>query len=235
MSSGLDQCKRRKLVMSVMKSQRQEKVRNVQLKSIDLVKDSGKVKQPAQWIPELGLMDGDKKILLSPTEWINDNIIDAAQKLMKKANPQMSGLQNVTCGLTMSFNVQVGEFVQIIHDASRSHWVTVSTVGLEHPHVHVFDSLFSQPSESVKMQVACLLYTEKTYISLTHMHVQRQHGGSECGLYSIAFATALVFGHEPGEFQFAQARMRSHLYWSALTRVQFLCSLSSAQGGVLKK
>ena len=111
----------------------------------------------------------------------------------------------------MSFNVEAGEFVQIIHDATRSHWVTVSTVGLEHPHLNVFDSLFSQASESLQMQAACLLYTEKTYISLMHVNVQKQCGAVDCGLYSIAFATALIFGQEPSKFHFDQTRMWSHL------------------------
>ena len=33
----------------------------------------------------------------------------------------------------------------------------------------------------------------------------------DCGLFSIAFATALVFGEQPGNFLFDQKKMRAHL------------------------
>lgn len=36
----------------------------------------------------------------------------------ERANPVMLGLQNVNFGLTMSFNVESREFIQILHDSS---------------------------------------------------------------------------------------------------------------------
>lgn len=42
---------------------------------------------------------GRQKILLNHTAWLTDNITNAAQKLLKKANPA-----DVTCGLTMNFD-----------------------------------------------------------------------------------------------------------------------------------
>ena len=156
----------------------------------------------------LGLDLTDKKILLSSTEWLNDNIVNAAQKLLKKVNPAMSGLQNVNLGLTMSFNVEPGEFIQILNDGC-SHWLTVSTVALKHPEVHAFDSLYT--STSTKMQISNILYSDKPTITVSFKDVQMQSGFSDCGLFSIAFATALIFGRQPGEFMFQQREMRSHL------------------------
>ena len=46
-------------------------------------------------IPELGLRQSDREILLSHTAWLNDDIVNAAQKLLKKANPAVPGLQDV--------------------------------------------------------------------------------------------------------------------------------------------
>ena len=37
---------------------------------------------------------------------------------------------------------------------------------------------------------------EKTTVNM--MDVQKQAGGSDCGLFAIAFATALVNGKQPG-------------------------------------
>ena len=38
-----------------------------------------------------------------------------------------------------------------------------------------------------------------------------QSGLSDCGLFAIAFATALIFGKQPCEFMFQQRQTRSHL------------------------
>lgn len=69
--------------------------------------------QPIEpWIPSLELTQHDKLILLSPAEWATDSIINAAQTLLRKANPQMPGLQSVAKGLTMAFDIEPGEFVR---------------------------------------------------------------------------------------------------------------------------
>ena len=43
------------------------------------------------------------------------------------------------------------------------------------------------------------------------MNVQMQSGTYDCGLFAIAFATALVHGEHPGKFLFNQDSMRLHL------------------------
>ena len=43
------------------------------------------------------------------------------------------------------------------------------------------------------------------------MDVQMQSGTYDCGLFAIAFATALVGGEHPGKFLFNQDSMRQHL------------------------
>ena len=67
-----------------------------------------------QWVPELGLTTRDRNILLHPTAWLNDNIIDAAQKLIKTLCPALFGLQTVSNCQTMGFDVQTSAFVQIL-------------------------------------------------------------------------------------------------------------------------
>ena len=62
-----------------------------------------------------------------------------------------------------------------------------------------------------KAQIAALLATEEQMVTAKFMDVQMQCGGSDCGLFSISFATALVFGEQPGHFLFDHKKMRSHL------------------------
>ena len=41
--------------------------------------------------------------------------------------------------------------------------------------------------------------------------MQHQAGGSDCGLFAIAFAVALCFGLNPSKLIFEQSKMRDHL------------------------
>ena len=155
-----------------------------------------KLKEPIQslklWLPELNLAKSDRDILLNPTAWLTDSLIDAAQTLLKKANPAMQGLQSVTRGMTMNFDVEPGEFVQILHNG-HGHWLTISCC-----------------SALCKAQIAALLATKQPAVELKFMDVQMQAGGYDCGLFTIAFATAIVFGKQPGLFCFDQPKMREH-------------------------
>ena len=169
-----------------------------------------KVDRPKQWIPKLNLFYSDKEILLTTSEWLNDTIINAALILLKKRNPSMPGLQDVLHCQTMGFDVESGEFVQILHNGN-GHWITVSNIGGKHQEIEVFDSLYVPITDSVKMRVACLLCTQEPQITLIHKNVQMQSGSADYGLFSIAFATALIFAKQPGEFLFNQSEMRPHL------------------------
>ena len=53
--------------------------------------------------------------------------------------------------------------------------------------------------------------TTKNTIRLHYNNVQMQSGQADCGLFAIAFATALLNGLHPGAYYFDQSLMRSHL------------------------
>ena len=106
--------------------------------------------------------------------WINDDIINAAQKLLAQQFPYISGLQNVAIGLTMSFSIQTGEFLQII-DTTHHHWITISTIGVQNPsEVRVYDSVYSSLPRMAQAQIACILFTQQCTINVKFMDVQRQ-------------------------------------------------------------
>ena len=140
------------------------------------------------WIWKLNPLERDRDILLNPAGLLNDSIVDAAQKLLKQAFPALSGLQSVCCGLTMNFDIEPSEFVQVIHNG-RGHWLTISTIGTSHPDVHVYNSMYPSAGSLVKAQTAALLHTESPAIRLQFMNVQMQAGGYDCGLFAVAFAT----------------------------------------------
>ena len=165
---------------------------------------------PTSWIPYLHMTQSDKAILESSNAWLSDSIINAAQLLLKRGNAPAGGLQNVNFGLTDSFEVETGGFVQIIH-TGEAHWNVVSTIGTQHPDVNVFDSMYCHCPEHSKVQISNLLMTTKNTIRLHYNNVQMQSGQADCGLFAIAFATALLNGLHPGAYYFDQSLMRSHL------------------------
>ena len=66
------------------------------------------------WIKDLGLQARDKKLLLEGG-WIEDNVMTAAQSLLKDAYPHIGDLQPTVFGETLAFEVQRRNFVQVLN------------------------------------------------------------------------------------------------------------------------
>ena len=158
------------------------------------------------------LTDKDIAILLSPVGWLNDNLIVAAQNLLKKQS-SMPGFQDTCLGQSMCFEIQQGEFIQILHDG-HGHWLMVSGAITEDgaQEIHVYDSMYATVGTYTKKQIASIVSSSEKEIKLKVMNVQKQNGGCDCGLFAIAFATALANGIQPGHCFFNQDAMRRHLY-----------------------
>ena len=163
------------------------------------------------WIARLNLLDSDKEILSSGA-WLNGSIISACQVILASQFTSKSGFQDVVHGIVMDYNIQTQGFIQILHDADRNHWVTFTNVGSSEPEqVYVYDSLFSYSSPCLRAQVACLLHTTKPSFTLAFVDLHKQDGYNDCGVFAVAFATALCFEQQPGKFIFHQNHMRQHL------------------------
>ena len=132
---------------------------------------------------------------------------------MQSQYPTINGLQD-TVVLAEGSKYRSGSknFVQIMN-ISQSHWVCASNVLTPPGVVEVYDSMpsYSQHSSALMRQVAVILQTPQAEFELRHIDVQRQVGGSDCGLFAVAFATALCAGKDPFTCSFKQAQMRSHL------------------------
>ena len=61
------------------------------------------------------------------------------------------------------------------------------------------------------MQIATLLAKKTPALKLRYIDVQMQSGESDCGIFAIAFATALIHGHHPGKYIFQQSLMHKNL------------------------
>ena len=114
--------------------------------------------------------------------------------------------------MTLCFEIQRSEFIQILHDG-HGHWLTISNIGCKSPaEILVYDSMYPSVGSHSKKQIAALLCSKEKELRLLMMDVQMQSGGYDCGLFAIAFATALANGIPPGRCTFKQELMRKHLY-----------------------
>ena len=175
---------------------------------IDLTSTVNAGKPIAYWLKDLQLYEADKQSL-NHGKWLTDNIMDAAQALLRKAYPYIGGLESVSLGQTLAFTIQrgcksrmrpitIGSLFRIL-DASLelSMFLTASPTTL---------SLFAQRS---KLQ-PCYSVKKKD-IQLHFKQVQVQHGYNDCGVFAVAFATALCSGKDPSEINFVQHKLRTHL------------------------
>ena len=174
---------------------------------VDTYKPKRKQEKPKHWVK--GLTTAEKS-LLSNGDWLNDEIVNASQQLLSAQFPYLGGPQSVILGRTLAFNIEPNEFVQILH-TGRGHWVTMSTIGCTAGEVNVFDSLPPSPTTDLLNQIAAILCTPKKEIKVNYIDVLLQEGFSDCGVFAIAYATALAYGKQPGGCFLEQRVMRTHL------------------------
>lgn len=99
--------------------------------------------------------------------------------------------------------------MQILHTANR-HWVCTSSVGCLPGTVNLYDSLFHDIiANEVEEQLKDVIASKLTGIKI--VPVEQQENGSACGVFSIAFATCIVYGRDPGIVTFDVTQMRPHL------------------------
>ncbi|CAF1381994.1 unnamed protein product [Rotaria sp. Silwood1] len=70
-----------------------------------------------------------------------------------------------------------------------------------------YDSL-SYPTESLVKFFQDVLPGEEKVLSFEN--VQQQVGGHDCGLFALAFATSLCYGHIPSSLSYDQKSLRNH-------------------------
>ena len=158
---------------------------------------------------KLNLYIENKTRILQKTTWLSDSEIHAGQMLLKRDYPFVDGL----CDPAIKGSLVVpatSEFIQIIN--TGNHWVCLSTISTTSSPdtVKIFDSLY-QNTNSTAVEHACrMLMYPGDKVTFINEKVQRQVGGSDCGLFSLAFATDLCHGIDPTNQKYNQGSMRQH-------------------------
>ena len=146
----------------------------------------------------------DLNILKNPLGWLNAQLINAGQALLRTKFPNLGGLQDLG---TCTFDEQIGDFVQALN-CYKSHWILVSKMNCKINQVNVYDS--SCTGDMPKEVIASLVKTHNKQIILTFPDVQQQTGGADCRLFVLAFAYTLCAGGIPEKMIYKQHKFKSH-------------------------
>jgi len=180
---------------------------DVTIASIDLTAKDGSPARKRQKVCDV------ERIIMG--EELTDETINQAQQLLKSKYQQFNGFQSTLLqqrkmALT---DVEIRNKVQIIHCFRRKHWIVATTVNCKEGEVKIYDSVFNSCDDEIELAVRNLFQanTAKDSPRIKVMHCQKQVGAKDCGVFSIAFATAIVLGLNPGKVTFLQPVMRAHL------------------------
>ena len=137
---------------------------------------------------------------------MDDDIILEVHINLKKIDPTMQGLQDPILGPVRQFRRVGNPFVQILYTGNY-HWVCISSVGCSDGIVSLYHNIISKEVE----EQALNLVGADSFSSLNVDPIQQQRNGSDCGVFSAAFATALVHGVPPSLLEFDTTKLRNHL------------------------
>ena len=155
------------------------------------------------------LMHTDLNTLLTLGSPLNDKHINLAQTLLKKQFPKLSALHSTLLQFK-ALDKKFSSGIQIVH-CPNDHWITIFKENPSTNVIKVFDSVFDSPNTAV-YTVASNLFNVGDSLSVVMVQMQKQAANSNnCGLFSIAVATALAFDHDPSKLQFVESEMRNHL------------------------
>ena len=149
-------------------------------------------------------------LISNPSGWLDCDIIQEVHIYLKKIDPTMEGLQWPVLGPARRFQRVAGQFIQILH-TGNSHWVCVTSVGVDNGTVNLYDSLYHNVIQKEVEEQVINLVGQSNYSGLQVVGVQQQNNGSDCGVFAAAFATCLANGILPQSVQFDIPKMRSHL------------------------
>jgi len=161
-----------------------------------------------EWISvfNISLKQSDREAICNGHR-LNDIHINAAQRILANQFPSFVGLDSTL--KQRRIGKWVNNYIQIFF-CRGCHWITASTVGCREGVINIFDSLFGDVDDGLK-RVISEIFSDHT-LTFKVADVPVQSGVDDCGLFAVAFATALAFTQDPlNPMSFKQDEMRTHL------------------------
>ena len=161
----------------------------------------------------INLTSKSQAVLINHDSWLGDDHMDAAQRLLKKQNPAIGGLNDIVLMTyfqrgKLKIATNAGLTIQCYNIGG--HWVVSSS---SKGCVTVYESLSTGLNKTLLQQLAHLyqLLCAEGQLTITVVLQQLQKGSSDCGLFCIANATALAHGINPTSVTWDQSKMRKHV------------------------
>ena len=155
----------------------------------------------------LSLTTSDKQ-LIEEGKKLNNNHINYAQAMLKLAFPNIEGLQNTLLQDRLKLDV-TRSIVQVIH-IKGDHWAVLSNISCQdagNNGICIYDSFYNDIDDHTAKLINNMTHGK---IHSSHVHSkQKQEGGRDCGVFTIAIATSLLYNRSSLKFQ--QPQMRHHL------------------------
>ena len=155
----------------------------------------------------------DQHLLLSKDAWLNDRIMDAAQKLICKEIGTDESYQSVLNSEKKTidpFHPLSQEHFQLLHDGANHWFLSFCSNG----RVQVCDNLCSSLTRSSRKSIRSLYehcVADGGEQIVAFLPVQKQPDGHNCGPFAIAYAAEILDGRSPSEAVFDVNKMREHL------------------------
>ena len=158
------------------------------------------------------LTTGDKEDLLQERN-LNDNHINFVQTLLKAQFPVADGLLPMLqhCGMkdTNTPGNKIHHGLRVVH-CRNNHWALVSTMNCEENEMKIFDSLYDSVDESTLDLIQKRFLFNSTVV-VKVISAQKQSNSTNCGLFAIANATAILFNKNPETIHFHEKELKNHL------------------------
>ena len=186
------------------------------IKDDELVSNKIAITTEVFWLSNelYNLKNDDDIILRSETKWMNDRIMDAAQKLICKALGDEEGYQSVLNAQhkgNQPFHPVNQEYIQLIHDGSNHWFLSFCSNG----RVQICDSLNAKLN---RVSSKCVQALYKIFVDcwsgrvlVSFLPVQKQTDSCNCGPFAVAFAAEILDAKSPIEARFDVKKMRGHL------------------------
>jgi len=146
-------------------------------------------------------------------EWLSGRIINAASTILRAQFQDTGALFNAEWLSTKEgFNSTLQQQGIQIVNVGNAHWILIFKGFFGYKFVSVLDS--GDNSERIPMEAVLaasqIWKQDGETISIAKIQCQRQQDGFNCGVFAVAFATALLHGQHPGTVTFDVHRMRDH-------------------------
>jgi len=143
---------------------------------------------------------------------LTDIEINFAQQLLKAQFNSINGLESTlhqqkNVGILLSKD-SIQNRIQI---QERKHWIVATTVNCSPSEVKVYDSSFQYLDRDSLQLIEKWFQCDVMNLDIKMTQCRKQTGSKDCGVFTIAIATAIASGLNPTRQNFKQKAMRGHL------------------------